>query len=201
MVWKDIDMHNQEIDIVRNTIATSGGKLIDPFTMTASDGLFDIVEIAHALANQCRYSGHTRRHYSVAEHSLLVERVVRERGGKPEEQQWALVHDAEEAYLLDLPSPIKQRPEMAAYREAGKRLMGEIAAWLGLEGHEPAIVKGVDVELRGTERAWLFPRIDNWETRPAIPGIVCGTMTPEGARVAWLARFHELWPTWTGGAT
>ena len=82
MVWKDIDMHNQEIDIVRNTIATSGGKLIDPFSMTASDGLFDIVEIAHALANQCRYSGHTRRHYSVAEHSLLVERVIRERGAR-----------------------------------------------------------------------------------------------------------------------
>jgi hypothetical protein len=198
MVWEDMNM--QEIDIVRNTIATSGGKLIDPFTMKANDGLFDIVEIAHALANQCRYSGHTRRHYSVAEHSLLVERVVAARGCGPKEQQWALVHDAEEAYLLDLPSPIKQRPEMAAYRAAGKRLMSEIVTWLGLEGEEPAIVKDVDVELRGTERAWLFPQIENWDTRPVIPGIACGVMTPEGARVAWLARFHELWPAWTGGA-
>lgn len=190
-----------ETDIVRNTIATSGGKLIDPFTMRAEDGLFDIVEVAHALANQCRYSGHVKRFYSVAEHCLLVEQVVRSRIGLEERDalgvcRWALVHDAEEAYLLDLPSPIKRRPDMAAYRAAGKRLMGEIAKWLDLTNEEPTLVGEVDVELRGTERAWLFPHIENWDTRPAIPGIVCGVMTPDGAREAFLARFHELWPKW-----
>lgn len=192
-------------DIIPSTIATSDGRLFNPFTVTAADGAFDIYVIAHALSMQCRYAGHVSRFYSVAEHSLLVERVVREQapadgrwgsGSMRNLLRWALVHDAEEAYLPDMPAPYKKRPEMTFYREAGARLMGEIATWLGLEGPEPDLVKRVDVEIRGTERAYLFPPIDGWKTEPARPGIVCGVMMPEGARAAWLARFFELWPEW-----
>lgn len=191
-------------DIIPSSIATSDGRLFNPFTVTAANGAFDIRVIAHALSMQCRYAGHTSRFYSVAEHSLLVERVVRERapsssawgGNMRNLLRWALVHDAEEAYLPDMPAPYKRRPEMAFYREAGARLMSEIATWLGLEGEEPSLVKEIDVAIRGTERAWLFPPIEGWKTEPARPGIVCGVMTPEGARAAWLARFFELWPEW-----
>jgi hypothetical protein len=193
-------------DVIPSTIATSDGRLFNPFTVTAADGAFDIHVIAHALSMQCRYAGHTSRFYSVAEHSLLVERVVREHmskngwNGRVEDferhRRWALVHDAEEAYLPDMPAPYKRRPEMTFYREAGARLMGEIATWLKLEGEEPALVKEIDVAIRGTERAWLFPPIEGWKTEPARPGIVCGVMTPEGAKAAWPARFFELWPEW-----
>lgn len=202
-------------DVVPSTIATSDGRLFNPFTVTAADGAFDIHVIAHALSMQCRYAGHTSRFYSVAEHSLLVEQVVTNTmtWASPLTQRtasdilrisrWALVHDAEEAYLPDMPAPYKHRPEMTFYREAGARLMGEIAAWLGLEGPEPDLVKHVDVEIRGTERACLFPPIEGWKTEPARPGIVCGVMMPEGARATWLARFFELWPEWprTGKVT
>jgi hypothetical protein len=184
-------------DIIPSSIATSDGRLFNPFTVTAADGAFDIHVIAHALSMQCRYAGHVSR---------LVERVVREHmskngwNGRLEDFEhhlrWALVHDAEEAYLPDMPAPYKRRPEMAFYREAGARLMGEIAKWLRLEGEEPELVKNIDVGIRGTERAWLFPPIEGWTTEPARPGIVCGVMTPEGARAAWLARFFELWPEW-----
>ena len=196
----------QDANEAISTIATSNGRLYNPFTVKAEDGAFDIRVIAHALSMQCRYAGHVSRFYSVAEHSLLVERVVGARldadrwPWSPEARRdflrWALLHDAEEAYLPDMPAPYKRRPEMAFYREAGTRLMGEIAKWLGLEGEEPALVRNVDVEIRGTERHWLFPPIEGWKTAPPIPGIVVGVMTPEGAREAWLTRFYELFPEW-----
>jgi hypothetical protein len=200
--------HDKPKDVHGSTIATSAGVLIDPFAVTAADGVFDIEVIAHALSMQCRYAGHTSRFYSVAEHSLLVERVVRAeaeillRAGRISAAEfinlcrWAHSHDDDEAYLPDMPAPDKRRPEMTFYRDAGARLMGEIAKWLGLEGPEPPLVKHVDVEIRGTERAWLFPPIEGWKTEPARPSIVCGVMTPEGAKAAWLARFFELWPEW-----
>jgi len=185
-----------ESNIVANTIAIYDGALIDPFAVRAEDGVFRIETIAHALAHTARYGGHARRFYSVAEHCLLVERIVRtapKYQGAPLECQWALLHDADEAYLLDMPAPIKRHPEMAFYRAAGKRLMGEIAKWLRLSGEEPAIVSEVDVAIRGTEMHWLFPRIDAWGPLPEpYHGIVCGTMSPEGAKAAFLARFYEL---------
>lgn len=95
-----------------------------------------------------------------------------------------------------MPAPYKRRPEMQFYRDAGARLMDEIAKWLGLEGEEPALVRQVDVEIRGTERHWLFPPIEGWKTAAPIPGLICGVMTSEGAREAWLARFYELFPEW-----
>lgn len=191
-------------DIVGSTIATSDGRLFNPFTVTAEDNAFDIGVIAHALSMQCRYAGHVKRFYSVAEHCLLVERVVHKTGWEEgydidtrlRLSRWALLHDAEEAYLPDMPAPYKRRPEMAFYREAGARLMGEIAKWLGLEGEEPEAVQIIDVAIRGTERHWLFPPIETWKTAAPFAGIVCGTMTPEGARELWLARFAELFPNW-----
>lgn len=66
---------------------------------------FDIKEIAHALSMQCRYTGHTDRFYSVAEHSVFVAYIMSDlKLGDPFE---GLMHDASEAYLSDIASPWK----------------------------------------------------------------------------------------------
>lgn len=65
---------------------------------------FDIEVIAAALSKQCRYTGHTRRFFSVAEHSILVMKIMEELGGNPFE---GLMHDACEAYLSDIAAPWK----------------------------------------------------------------------------------------------
>ena len=106
------------------TICLYSGRSLQPLNARPSD--ICIEDIAHALANQCRFGGHTKRFYSVAEHSIYVSRLV------PKEQRLAaLLHDASEAYLIDLPTPLKVLPEFAAYRQAEEHLMQVIGEALG----------------------------------------------------------------------
>ena len=72
----------------------------DPATITLED-------IASGLASTCRYGGHVKRFYSVAEHAVLVRDLLRERGAGPDTQLMALFHDAAEAYLGDVVAPLK----------------------------------------------------------------------------------------------
>ena len=98
-------------------IQTVSGRWVNPFEPDPAQ--LDASDIARALANQCRFGGHSRVFYSVAQHSVIVSRVVEERGGDVEDVFAALMHDASEAYLGDMPHPIKHRsPLGAAFREA-----------------------------------------------------------------------------------
>ena len=82
-------------------IVTYTGKFIDVCNMQVSD--VDIEDIAHSLSMQCRFGGHTRKHYSVAQHCCRVSDVL------PDRLKLAgLLHDASEAYVVDLPTPIKR---------------------------------------------------------------------------------------------
>ena len=78
-----------------------------------------LVDIAHALAMKCRFSGHTRDFYSVAQHSVLVAREHQKRyPGYLIGTATALLHDADEAYFPDVASPIKCfLPEFKKYAD------------------------------------------------------------------------------------
>lgn len=106
-------------------------------------------DIAHALSMLCRYGGHTRSFYSVAEHCVLMSMKV-----PAEHALWALLHDATEAYLVDLPRPIKrQLPQYKAIEDA---LMVHICARFGLDPREPAEVIEADSRILLDERAVLM---------------------------------------------
>jgi hypothetical protein len=95
-------------------------------------------------------------------------------------QLWALLHDASEAYLVDIPRPLKVMPEFAPYRAAEKHLQTMIYAKYGLIGEEPAAVKAIDCSLALTEgRDLLGPQVRPW-------GLPCGlleqTILPEAPK-------------------
>jgi hypothetical protein len=115
-------------------IQTFTGKRFFPFDPDPK--LIDILDIAHALVNQCRFGGHCAFHWSVAAHSCLVAMETGDLAG--------LLHDASEAYLPDVVRPLKKLPAFAAYRQAEERLQKMIAEKYGLPWPEPAHVKEAD---------------------------------------------------------
>lgn len=87
-------------------IETYSGIMIDPLNPDVE--LIRIEDIAHSLAMQCRFNGHCKKFYSVAEHSVNTLKVAeRLFSDQPLIAKFALLHDASEAYLCDIPRPIK----------------------------------------------------------------------------------------------
>jgi hypothetical protein len=86
---------------VENWISTRSGNLFN-----FDEPSFNIKDIGHALGMTCRFGGHCEYFYSVAEHSILVSEIMEEQGHDPME---GLLHDACEAYLGDVVSPLKAR--------------------------------------------------------------------------------------------
>lgn len=117
-------------------IRTHSGQYVNVFDPDPDTILIE--DIAHALANQCRFGGHLPRFYSVALHSVYCSHQVHEK----ELRLAALMHDASEAYLLDIPSPIKRKLYDYTHIEHG--LMYVIAKKFGFEWPMHQKVKEAD---------------------------------------------------------
>jgi len=109
------------------TIGTWRGR-IDPLNPRPEEIRLD--DIAHALARICRYGGHCDGFLSVARHSIWVSDELHAFG--PEMQFVGLMHDAPEAYIGDLPRPIKRSDAMQVFRDADEKLEACIAEVFGL---------------------------------------------------------------------
>lgn len=133
-----------------NWMMLAGGRKFHPFDPRPED--IDIDDIAHALSHVCRFGGHVRRFYSVAEHSVLVARCVPKIVGLA-----ALLHDAAEAYLGDIPRPIKHSPEMDGWRKAEARVERAIAARFSIGWPMDGAIKQVDDRIILDEWAALMP--------------------------------------------
>jgi len=79
---------------------------LDPDKNTEDD--ISLEDIAHSLAHQCRFNGHCKEFYSVAQHSIIVANKVYDITGSQEARLQGLMHDAAETYLGDIPRPVKQ---------------------------------------------------------------------------------------------
>lgn len=145
-----------------------------------------IEDIAHALSLQCRFTGHVRQFYSVAEHCVRVSDACLEHA------LWALLHDASEAYIGDMSAPLKHTPEMSRYRTTEKRIRSVIAECFGLVLPEPPEVKIADRRMLLTEARDLGICVDGWYTEQTSFEKVIRPWPPAMAEAAFLARFKEL---------
>lgn len=167
-------------------IATYTGKRFYPFDPRVDD--IDPNDIVHALSNLCRFGGHSTSFYSVAQHCVLVSLMC-----PPEDALWGLVHDATEAYLIDLPSPLKKAPEFEFYRLAERQLMDVVCDVFKLPHEEPASVKLVDKRILATEaRDLTFTEGRGWTTQADPYDFNIKPWTSEHARVRYISRLHEL---------
>lgn len=116
---KEYGLYNTE-----PVIRTFTGKYFNVFEPNIDD--ICIEDIAHSLSHQCRFGGHLPVFYSVAQHSYLCTQLV-----DKEHELAALLHDASEAYLLDIPRPIKKR--LTEYHAIEDNLMKLIAEKFGFE--------------------------------------------------------------------
>ncbi len=154
----------------------------------------NIYDIAHALANTCRWSGHIKQFYSVAQHSYKVMEIV------PQDHKLAaLLHDASEAYLGDMIRPIKYLPEMAIYKEIEANATAAIAEAFGFETLEKSDeVDKADQIILAQEAIVLRTGMFTWPQESLVKlnsplDFVFGEIwEPETAKAMFLRAFYEL---------
>lgn len=167
-------------------IQTYTGKKMYPLNPNVDD--IDIMDIAHALSMQCRFTGHVRHHYSVGQHSILVSLLC-----DKEYALYGLLHDASEAYLSDIASPIKKEMNLEGYRAVEHNLQGCIYKKFGLTDVEPANIKYIDQRMLATEANSLLSPLHKDFTFQAPPFDfdIIEAQIPEIKKL-FLDRFYEL---------
>lgn len=148
-------------------------------------------DIAHALSNQCRFSGHTNTFYSVAQHSANVAEYLKDTTKMF--QQWGLMHDASEAYLVDVPRPIKQL--LPEYVRAEEILQEVVARRFDLPIIIPNSVRDADDVMLASEKKFLLkPAPAPWDELPdpIDDGLWFEEMPPRLARDYFLTIAEKL---------
>lgn len=148
---------------------------------------FGIEEIAHALSHICRFTGHTKQFYSVAQHSVLVSYLV-----PPEDALAGLLHDAAEAFIGDVAKPLKQL--LPDYQGIEARVERAVLFRFGLPAPLPVTVKHADLQALQLELGALMPKTArNNSVRVLLPGwISIVPMDSWAARTAFLNRYKDL---------
>lgn len=177
------------VGCVENTpsaIQVYTGRFFDVLNPRPED--IDIRDIAHALSLQCRYGGHVERFYSVAQHSVLVSSLV-----PAEDALWGLLHDASEAYLVDLPRPVKHNTGIGTvYREIEEKIMPAMAERFGLPWPEPPSIFIADNRLLFTEKRDLLKPGLEWGMAMEPYPFRIEPWPPEVAESRFKKRFREL---------
>ncbi len=190
---------------MNNKIVTYTGKIFD--LLNPKPEMVCIEDIAHSLAYQCRYTGHTRFFYSVAQHCVLMA----ENPDLPGDPLKKLLHDAAEAYIGDIASPWKkllkvELPPVGTgqyltggpfpIRDFEEKIQKVIGLALGIDLTHSAEVKKSDIIMITTEIRDLMPAMPpdfQWEVD--ISSVVKETIhpwLPEAAEALFLTKYFRL---------
>lgn len=157
-----------------------------------TSAMFDIRDIAHSLAMKCRFSGHTKVFYSVAQHCLYCSAQGVEDGERLE----LLLHEIGEAYLADVPTPIKQL--WSGFKAAEDRILSTgLLKFTGSERyHDPFWIHNVDRRMLTTEAHQLMRGDNEYYSHPAFDAkaydIVIEPLGWQAAEALFLTKFEIL---------
>lgn len=174
-------------------IETFMGEAFEP--LRPCTGQIWLEDIAHSLSMQCRFSGHTKEFYSVAEHCVRVSWLLEDWEEPTDVRLWGLLHDASEAYLTDIPAPLKRLPQFDAYRAAEESCMWAVCNRFGLSLNEPEAVRFADQVMLATEARDLMPFVpEHWGVIAdmAEASIRITPWEPREAKRKFINRFCEL---------
>jgi hypothetical protein len=187
-------------DRIGNPFDLGDGRMFWP--LDARPNEVRIEDIAHSLANICRWGGRCSHFYSVAQHSLLVSEIVEET--HPDIALQALLHDAAEAYLGDIITPLKggllfevyagDVVERMAFHSVEKRLHTTILIGLGVplpSTDDDIVIAAADEVALATEARDLMGDPEWARTAPAREARIF-PLPPEAAKRAFLAAVQRL---------
>lgn len=159
------------------------------YFLNPTEDMIDIKDIAHSLSMQCRFTGHTDQFLSVAEHCVAVSCIV-----EKQNELAGLLHDASEAYLSDIASPIKKC--FPQYYEMENKVMEVIAKKFGFTWPLEEDVRDADAIQLKTEAKYLLPsRGKDWAhlfPTSERKGKVPNCLAPIHAEHLFLRTFEEI---------
>lgn len=153
-----------------------------------------IEDIASALSNNCRFSGHLPRFYSIAQHLVNTSRIV-----APEMAFTGLMHDTAEAFTNDLPTPLKW--EFPVFKELEARIEAAMSKRFGFEFPYPKAIKEADTIMLILEKFYvkedmsIWPNYEHWMLKDVEPYrhlVDLDSWQPRRAKREFLERFYEL---------
>ena len=151
---------------------------------------YDIEDIAHALSMNCRWTGHTKRFYSVAEHCLNCSLMASEK-----HKLGALLHDANEAYLHDDASPLKwylAAQGFTAKADLERRVDAAIFERFGVPYPMAEEIHEIDKRMLATEHHDLMPKGQERKHFGLPYDFTCVGHAPGDAEFLYLKQFHKL---------
>jgi hypothetical protein len=184
-------------------VQTYTGKKFWPLSPDAEH--LDIQDVAHALSMICRFNGHCLKFYSVAQHcfyvSVLLEKHLYDSDFWEDEnmtnlewayiQMWGLLHDLPEAYLTDVPAPIKE--VIPDFRSIENKILEVVATKWDLGLPMPEIVKVADLIMLHTEKNQLMSESPSDWNLPYPPAkLEIWAWDPPNAKEWFLMRFDLL---------
>jgi 5'-deoxynucleotidase YfbR-like HD superfamily hydrolase len=166
-------------------IETYSGKRFN--LLNPDSEMVDITDIAHALSNTCRFGGHSREFYSVAQHCVLCSKVAPEAISLQ-----ALLHDAPEAYINDIPTPVKGL--LPQYKQLEDKIWKIIANKYKVSEIMDPLIKEIDRRMLVTEARDLMHCNNEWVDEMEMDRypIPLQVWTPKEAKEEFLKRFRRL---------
>ncbi len=200
-IWtgkKWVNLHGREI---LSSLPLASGGFFWPLEPHVDD--VEIYDIARGLANECRFGSQTPKFVSVARHSVMLSNIVKDLGFDIDDQKWALLHDAPEAYLSDVPKVLKRLPEYDFFEKAEEKIMNAVVEAFELSPTSiPDHVDKLDKAIAYTEMLNVFGDVGEAKMRAIgfehlIEDALSYTpylhyLQPREAEVEFLQRFDDL---------